>query len=160
MAALEFCQVRDEETAQTWHAVDAATRPPDLPADPVCEVLPKLRQPPESGERFELWLGVRGGAAVAAAELMLPTLDNLENATLDVRVLPPERRQGAGSALLAHLLDRVREGGRTRVFGEIEESLDGGAGDSGESGRSLARRFGARPVLTEIRRVLDVAGLD
>ena len=157
MRTVELKQVVDEESARLWHAVDDATRPDDHPADPIGEVLPRVHAPSATGECTELWVGTIGGAPVVNGDLTLPTLDNAANATIDVRVLDDMRRRGYGSAMLAHLVSRAREQSRRRIFGEIEEPID----DSGEApGVAFARKLGARPVLTDIRRALDLTQVD
>src|SRR4051794_29292950 len=121
--------------------------------------MPKVNKTVESGEQSELWLGLVDGVPVAAAELALPTRDNVTSAQADVRVVPEQRRQGHGTALLTHLLDRARTHGRARVFGEINEPLDEISGEP-TPGQGFGRAIGARPVLSEIRRVLDVTAVD
>jgi GNAT superfamily N-acetyltransferase len=154
---LEIVAVRDDAAATLWHAVDDATRSGDVPADPLSEVLPRVLQPKETGERTELWLGMVDDEPVAIGELVLPVLDNDANATGEVRVLEEHRRRGHGSAMLAQLRERACAEGRRRLFGEITEPL---AADEVPAGVMFAKAHGARPVLFEIRRVLDVRTLD
>jgi len=68
VSQLEIVAVHDEATANAWHVVDDATRTGDVPADPLSEVLPRVTQPKETGERTELWLQA-AGAGVALAVL-------------------------------------------------------------------------------------------
>jgi GNAT superfamily N-acetyltransferase len=157
VSQLEIAAVHDAATAKAWHAVDDATRSGDVPADPLSEVLPRVLQPRETGERTELWLGTVGGEPVAIGELVLPLLDNEANATGEVRVLDSYRRRGYGSQLLAHLVSRARAEGRRRLFGEVVEPLEG---DEVPAGVAFAKAHGARPVLFEIRRVLRLRTLD
>ena len=157
MSSLDIVAVHDDATAKAWHVVDDATRPPDVPADPLSEVLPRLRAGVETGERNELWLGTVNDEPVACGEIVFPTLDNAENASMGVRVLEEHRRRGYGSQLLQHIVDRARADGRQRLYGEVVEPLDG---DGPPPGVGFARRHGARPVLFEIRRVLDLRRLD
>jgi len=157
VSTAQLRQVVDEESARLWHLVDEATRAHDHPADPLGEVLPRVMAAAATGDRTELWVGVDGGEPVVSGELVFPVLDNDANASIEVRVLDDHRRMGHGSAMLRHLIDRARAGSRRRLFGEIEEPLDD---PDGSPGVAFARAVGARPVLTEIRRVLDVAQLD
>jgi GNAT superfamily N-acetyltransferase len=154
---LEIVAVRDDVTAKAWHLVDDTTRSGDVPADPLSEVLPRVLQPPETGERAELWLGTVDGEPVAHGELILPLLDNDANASGEVRVLEEHRRRGYGSQMLAHLVERARAEGRRRIFGEVTEPLEG---DEVPAGVAFAQAHGARPVLFEIRRVLDLRAVD
>jgi len=158
VSSLDIVAVHDDATAKAWHVVDDGTRSGDVPADPLSEVLPRVHQKPESGEQTELWVGTVGGEPVACGELMLPMLDNEANATLEVRVLAEHRRRGYGTALLNHLLERARADGRHRIYGEISEPIDEAAEPT--PGVAFARAKGARPVLFEIRRVLDLRTLD
>ncbi len=157
VSSLDIVAVHDDATAKAWHVVDDATRPADVPADPLSEVLPRVQARPESGERTELWYGAVDGEPVACGELVLPVLDNADNASIDVRVLEERRRRGYGSQLLAHLAARARDEGRKRLYAEVVEPLEG---DAVPAGVMFARAHGARPVLFEIRRMLDLRSLD
>jgi GNAT superfamily N-acetyltransferase len=156
VSQLEIVRVHDDATAKAWHSVDDATRSCDVPADPLSEVLPRTQDRPASGERTELWFGTIDDAPVACGELEFPLLDNEANAHVDVRVLAEQRRNGYGSALLAHLTERARLDGRRLLHGEIPEPLEGDP----SAGAEFARSRGARPVLFEVRRVLDLRALD
>ena len=157
VSALDLQPVVDDESARWWHRVDEATRPADHPADPIGEVLPRVHAPSATGEKTELWVGMLEGQPVVAGDLTLPVLDNEANATIDVRVIEDQRRQGHGSTMLGHLVDRARDASRHRLFGEVEEPLDGSAEPAGVS---FVRSLGARPVLTDIRRLLDLSQVD
>lgn len=159
MVELAIERVADEDGVRAWHAVDVASHAADhvgLPADPVEEVLPLLAGDP-AGWRVELWLGLAGGVPVAAADLRLPLHDNPDAAMVDVRVTPDHRRRGHGRAMFAHVLDRVRAAGRYRVFGQVAEPLAGAGADA--PGPAFARAAGARPVLAEVRRLLELDDL-
>jgi GNAT superfamily N-acetyltransferase len=148
--------VVDEVSARGWHHVDDATRDEDHPADPIGEVLPRALAPSETGEQTELWVGTINGEPVVSGDLMLPLHDNDANATIDVRTVGEHRRRGHGTAMLSHLCARARGASRVRIFGQIEEPLDGA---EGVAGVAFARALGARPVLTEIRRLLDLTSI-
>ena len=120
-------------------------------------MLPRVHAPAATGERTELWVGTIEGAPVVAGDLTLPVLDNEANATIEVRVLEDHRRRGLGRTMLSHLVGRARDASRRRVFGEIVEPADGPAEPAGVA---FARALGARPVLTDIRRVLHLAEVD
>lgn len=162
MSMLVIDSVSDEGGARLWHAVEAATRAADhvgLPADPLEELLPLLAGACE-GECVELWLGLVDGFPVAAADIRMPLHDNLSAATIDVRVHPGHRRRGHGRRLFTHALDRVRAQGRHRIFGEVAEPLIDNPAGSASAGRAFASAAGGRPVLTEIRRMLDLSAVD
>ena len=156
MSQLEIVAVTDVTTAKAWHSVDDATRPADVPADPLSEVLPRLQDRVATGHRNELWLGTVDGSPVASGELEFPTLDNETKAHVDVRVLAEHRRNGFDSTMLAHLVERARSNGRSLLHAEIPEPVDG---DS-PAGPHFARAHGARQVLFEVRRKLDLSTLD
>ena len=156
MRQLEIVAVHDEVTAKEWHSVDDATRPADVPADPLSEVLPRLQDRSAIGHRNELWLGTVAGSPVVCGELEFPTLDNETKAHVEVRVAAEHRRNGYGSVMLAHLIERARDNGRSLLHGEIVEPIDGDPAP----GPPWARGHGARQVLFEVRRKLDVHTLD
>jgi GNAT superfamily N-acetyltransferase len=94
--------------------------------------------------------------AVACGELTCPTLDNETKARTDVRVLCEHRRNGYGRAMLAHLIERARDNKRSLLHTEIPEPIDGDP----PPGLHFARAHGARQVLFEVRRKLDLRALD
>jgi GNAT superfamily N-acetyltransferase len=157
---MEICPVLAEHAALLWHQVDEATRDAEVPADPLSELLPRLDERPEGGERSELWLGVVDGVAVATGDIRLPLHDNTSSAEIDVRVLADHRRRGHGREMAGHLFRRVSGEGRTRIFGATDEPLADAPSDPEHAGRAFARTVGARPVLSEIRRSLDLTTLE
>lgn len=162
MTVLAIEQVKEPAEAIRWHGVAEAARAADhvaLPQDPVEELLPSLRGDID-GERIELWLGLAGGVPVAVAEIELPLLDNTGTALVELMVHPEHRRRGYGRKLIDHVLSRVRATGRTLVITDIAAPLQSAPGDPPVAGEVLARSAGARPVLSEVRRLLDVASVD
>ncbi|MBK5307889.1 MAG: GNAT family N-acetyltransferase [Frankiaceae bacterium] len=149
-------QVEDPVALKDWQAVAALCWDHDhvaLPADTLEERLPSLDPAlPDGGERTEFFLGVVDRRAVGVAEVNFPTVDNLKAASSRVQVLPDERRQGFGAALLAAVLDRVEAAGRSRVFFEVPSAYPAGV----PAAAPLLRSVGARPVLKEVRRLLDL----
>ncbi len=142
-----------------WHDVFAACHEHDnvaLPADPLEDRLPVLDPAtPEAGEQSLFRLGLLDGRAVGAIELTVPTLDNLTAVTVDVQVLPELRRQGLGRLLLEDALAATAAMGRPRVFFEVPSPYPAGTGPA----EPLLRAVGARPVLKEVRRLLDLTAL-
>ena len=97
-------------SADRWHELQSACRAVDLiemPAEPVQEVYARIERL-RNDERTELWLGSADGQVVAIGSLALPMLDNLDNASVDVRVHPAARRRGYGRAMLDHLVEAAR----------------------------------------------------
>jgi GNAT superfamily N-acetyltransferase len=160
MSDLELVQVTDSAELQRWWQVDDVTMSADhmgLPADPMVELVPALSGP-VAGYGIELWLGMSGGKDIGCVKLTMPLHDNLGNADVDLAILPEHRGQGLGRRLAEAMLARVRALGRTTVTAEVSSPLGLDIGRS--PGAGLAARFGAKPALTEIRRVLDLTEID
>ena len=149
-------QVRDEATLKDWHGVSSVCWDHDhvaLPADPVEERLPALDpDAPHAGERHEFLIGLVDGCLVAIAEINLPTLDNLQSASIGVQVLPERRQQGHGAAMLDAALSHAEGAGRSRFFFEVPSAYPSGDPAAGP----LLTAVGARPVLKEVRRLADL----
>jgi GNAT superfamily N-acetyltransferase len=148
--------VEDAAVLALWHAVEAASLDADhlaLPADPIEDRLPLLDPSvPQAGEKTLLRLGCDDGVPIGAIELNLPLLDNLSAATINVHVHPDLRRRGHGRALLAAAMDEAAGLGRSRLFFEVPSPYPTGIGPA----EPMLREVGARPVLKEVRRLLDL----
>jgi GNAT superfamily N-acetyltransferase len=148
--------VRDVAALADWHAIEVATRDADhvaLPAEPFEERKAVLEgTAPDAGEQRLLRLGRVDGLPVAAIELVLPTMDNVTACTLDLRVHPDFRRRGHAREALSALLDELVSVGRTRTFFEVPSPYPAGEAPAAR----LLRAVGARPVLRELRRLLDL----
>lgn len=148
--------VEDLDALSRFHDVEAAVMDADhlfLPADPVEELVPLLAREPLAGELVLLWLGtLDDGTPVSTLTMRLPQLDNLGSANVDGNVHPDHRGAGLGRQLRAFALEEVRQQGRSRVFVEAAELRDGTEGAAGR----LLREVGARPVLQDHRRTLDL----
>lgn len=152
---VNICEVTDLDLLKAFHEVEAAAMDHDyvaLPADPIEELVPLVEGHQPAGEHVTMWVGCDGDVPVASLSLAVFTLDNLTSANIDGAVHPDHRRRGHARELLAFALDRVREAGRTRVFiGSAwrPDETDGMSFD-------LLRSVGARPVLDDVRRLLDL----
>jgi GNAT superfamily N-acetyltransferase len=136
------------------HAADV----PDFP--PLCRQRFKASVRHPMPGNASLWALARlDGVPVGYLGLDLPHLDNADNATADLMVHPAYRRRGVGRALHEHCLRLLREQGRKRVVGMAVSALPGGPARP-EVGAAFAAAMGARPVLAEVRRRLDVTRLD
>lgn len=147
--------VTDLNDLTTYWQVESAVQEHDfvaLPADPLEDMVSLLDDRPQAGERVLLHLAVDQGRPVAVMRLELPVLDNLVLANVELLVHPDHRRRGLGRQLLTASLGLVREHGRSRVLLEAPAPLSGGEGAAGP----LLRSVGARPVLDEARRLLDL----
>jgi GNAT superfamily N-acetyltransferase/RimJ/RimL family protein N-acetyltransferase len=99
----------------------------------------------------EVWLATDdGGEPVGCYLLELPELDNTKAGFLLPLVAVSRRRQGIGRALLRHAAGRAGRTGRTLLWGETGAE---------SPGAPFARACGARPGLTDVRRVLDVVAM-
>jgi GNAT superfamily N-acetyltransferase len=149
-------QVHDPATLKEWHAVSAICWAHDhvaMPADPIEERLPALDpDAPHAGEKDEFLIGLADDRPVAIAEVNLPTLDNLQSASIRVQVLPDERRRGHGAAMLDAALTHAAAAGRSRFFLEVPSAYP--TGDAAAA--PLLSAVGARPVLKEVRRLADL----
>jgi GNAT superfamily N-acetyltransferase len=148
--------VLDESALLAWHRIEVATRELDhtaLPAEPLEERRVTVADSaPDAGEQRLLRLARVDGQPVGAVEMSLPTRDNLTAATVDLRIHPEHRRRGHGGALLAAVLAELAALQRTRVFFEVPSPFPNGEPPAG----SILTAAGARPVLREVRRLLDL----
>ncbi len=144
-----------------WHEVHhavAAADAPDLPPTSRQELGISLRHP-WPGEEHELWVAREGDRIVGTLRLAMPYLDNTDNVSLDLEVHPQFRRRGAGRALFDHAVVRTRMAGRRRLMAEAVETYPGGPARNG-AGSAFAAAMGAKRVLDEVRRKLDLSTLD
>jgi GNAT superfamily N-acetyltransferase len=149
-------QVTDLDALRTFRAVQAAAHDHDylaLPADSVEEFAPLLDGTGSTGEVVDLHLGMDGGVPVGTLTLTFPTLDNLSTASLGLTVHPDHRRRGHARALLDFGITQVQARGRNRIFFEVPSA----GGGSQAQARPLMEEVGAKPVLEDVRRLLDLA---
>jgi len=147
--------VEDLDALQRYHAVESAAQDHDfvaLPADPLEELIPHLDGVPKAGELTQLYVATRDDVPVGTLAVHLPLLDNVNSAQADICVHPDQRRGGVGRALLDFALQEVRRRERNRVFFQTPWAADGSEGPA----FPLLRSAGARPVLDNYRRILDL----
>lgn len=125
-----------------------------LPADTVEELAVDLAGV-HADERIVMWVGEDAGRPVAAGRLSLPVKDNTSTAMLEVHVHPDNRRAGHGLAMALHGLELAATERRHTVLSEVCSPLAAAEG----APSAFARRLGLRPVLEEVRRVLDLTVL-
>lgn len=156
MTARLVQHVTTRPALERWHEVSHAAFAHDfteLPADPIEERVPDMDgSAPDVGTHTELWLASVQDTGVAAATLQVTTLDNTGTGSIDLRVHPDHRRQGHGRALLTELVDELGRRGRTRVLFEVPSPYPTGPVPL----EPLLTGLGARPVLHEVRRTVDV----
>ncbi|MEV0393154.1 GNAT family N-acetyltransferase [Polymorphospora rubra] len=114
---------------------------------------------PRTGYDFERCLAYVDGDPVGYLEMTMPQLDNTDNVTVELQVLPDHRRRGVGRALYARAVERARALGRKRLMGMAVAALPDGAPRNG-AGNGFAAAMGAESVLAEVRRRLDVTSVD
>ncbi len=165
-------QVTSREAADRWHEIAQEHFEADyyeMPADPVQEIYERVESA-RSDDRYELWLGFlvteprSTSTPVVLGEMRLPLLDNTDNAVVHVATRPTYRRQGFGTAMLEHLTARARAHARTRLIGEVCEPMrsneSGDAHPAPPPGVLFATQVGARPVTSEVRRLLRISDID
>ncbi|MEV0728806.1 GNAT family N-acetyltransferase [Polymorphospora sp. NPDC050346] len=114
---------------------------------------------PRTGYTFERYLAHVDGNPVGYLEMTMPQLDNTDNVTVELQVLPDYRRRGVGRALHARAVERARALGRKRLMTMAVATLPGGPVRD-EAGNRFAAAMGAESVLVEVRRRLDVTSVD
>jgi GNAT superfamily N-acetyltransferase len=154
-------RVSTRNAANRWQQLSQICADADyyeLPADPLQAVYEHIESG-RSDERYELWLGYVAGEPVVLGEIKLPLLDNVSNAVVDIATHPACRRRGYATAMLEHITERARANDRSRLIGEICEPV---ARDLEVTvpGVAFATVAGAKPVTSEVRRVLRIAELD
>jgi GNAT superfamily N-acetyltransferase len=164
-------RVTSREAADRWHQIAQEQFEADyyeMPADPVQEIYERVEST-RSDDRYELWLGYlrtdTGGAGtpVVLGEIRLPLLDNVDNAVVNVATRPAYRRRGYGTAMLEYVITRARANDRTRLIGDVCEPMPISEPDESPTtppGVLFATRAGARPVTSEVRRLLRVSDID
>jgi GNAT superfamily N-acetyltransferase len=101
---------------------------------------------------FGAWTAHRAGELVAVGFVETPLADNLHLASVEVQVLPEFRRQGIGSALLAHLEEEARARGRDTALAEVCYPLEAPEDGAGSVAGSFAAARGFDFALGDIQR--------
>jgi GNAT superfamily N-acetyltransferase len=145
-------QTDDEAALRASYDLRRLVEEHDLPGDP--EVgwsrhVGQLRHP-WPGTEIQAFLARQDGELVGWFALTLPLTENRDAAYLELQVHPAHRRRGVGRALLAEARVRVLELGRSRVI----------AGATGPGAEAFAAGRGARVVLADTQRRLDLTTLD
>ncbi len=145
----------DRALAATIEIMDAARRvdDPGAPA-PVLELQRRwLRYGWDlRPDEWYLYAPAPGATPVGVLSIDLPTRDNLHLVWSEITVHPDHRRQGHGSAILAEVLRRTREAGRTTVW------LGGPEDDPGVG--AFTSRHGFRYASHDARRKQHLADVD
>jgi GNAT superfamily N-acetyltransferase len=148
----------DEDAIDASYRIQAAARAADVPdMPPPCRFQHAAahRHPMPGGDVMR-YLARLDGEPVGVVVLQFPTLDNLENAWVELVVHPRYRRRGIGRALYARTVDLVRAAGRKRLMGNTIEQLPDGPERDG-AGSKFAEMLGMQRANVEVRRKLDVS---
>ena len=147
--------ISDDAALGRWHAVSHAglmAGLQDPPAWTFPEVLATYRTP-DSSMRREAFVAVDGGGeVVGAGELMFPLRENPRLAICEIGVPPEHRRQGVGTALYAHVVERARAEGRTSLMTQV--NVADGTPQEEWPGVAFAQKVGFSLRNTELRRQL------
>jgi GNAT superfamily N-acetyltransferase len=101
-----------------------------------------------AGSPQQIWLAAAAsGTLLGGYLLQLPERENRANGFLSPFVAASCRRQGIGSALVAHAAEQASLAGRTLLMSDARV---------GAPGHAFAESVGSRPGLLEVRRLLDV----
>jgi GNAT superfamily N-acetyltransferase len=152
----------DRAAVDGAYQVQVATTANDIPdfAPPSRQRFEASLRVPWPGQEAVHWIArTDSGEVLGHLVVELPTLDNLENASIGPSVLPSHRGRGIGRALYEHAVAFVRERGRRRVFAFTVTTLPGGQPrDPGPT--AFAEAVGMHSALQEVRRRLDVSTVD
>jgi GNAT superfamily N-acetyltransferase len=139
----------DEDRLRACHEIMVSAQPeddPNVPPFSLSMVRGWLVHDPD--EPRQCWLATaESGTPLGFYSLRLPTRENRSNGLLDLIVGAGSRRRGVGTALLAHAARQAEAAGRTLLMSEARE---------GAPGAAFAGAVGAKAVLQDARRILDV----
>lgn len=161
MSTLEITRIDPHDDAavdrwwETYAAAERADRGPETPVWTREECRSELQQDSEVTER-RAYLARQGEQIVGSASLALPLKDNTHIAHVAVSVAPPHRRRGTGTALLSHLEEEARAGGRTTVQALTSWPHRLGPDGTGAPGREFARRHGYALALGDLQSTLSL----
>ena len=153
-ATLTFDRVTadDEAALREWFDLRRAVEAVDLPGDPPIgwALLTGMLRHPWPGSENLTFLARRDGVLVGWLGISLPQSENVDTATVEVQVAPAYRRQGVGRALVTEARRRAAELGRNRLLTEL----------TGPAAEAFATEHGARRVLADTQRRLDLTTVD
>jgi GNAT superfamily N-acetyltransferase len=112
----------------------------------------ELRQQDPS-ERAEAWAAYDNGTLVGGLSLWFPLLDNLDKCWGSLGVDPDHRRRGIGTALVAQIVTRLEQEGRTTI---VIESAYPFERRHDHPHRRFAEANGFTVAIDEIRRILPL----
>ena len=119
----------------------------------------ELQQESATVER-RAYIALRDGEVVGSGSLAIFLKDNLHSAALGVTVPAAHRRQGVGTALLAHIEAEAQAAGRRTFRAETAWPASAPADGTGEPGREFARRHGYELALGDFQNRLELPVAD
>jgi GNAT superfamily N-acetyltransferase len=105
---------------------------------------------PNREVRLEMLQAIKGDTLVGVSLLEMPLLENRHLIELEIVVSPEHRRRGVGSQLLATVIEKAADQGRTSLLGEIHGPY---AADRQTAGAAFAERHGFTCKHTELHLV-------
>lgn len=164
-SALEIHRIDpfDAPAFDAWWDAYAAARRADMGEHALVwsreESRAELQHPSSTTER-RAYVATRDGAVVGSGSLALSRKDNLHSAALDVTVPAEHRRQGVGSALLAHVEAEAADASRRTFRAETAWPASAPADGDGQPGREFARRHGYQVALGDLQSRLTLPVTD
>lgn len=166
--------VHDDTVFAAWYAaykaaLDAAVGEEEAAVYELAELEAQWREPTSDQQQTGFAGYVTGGDGeagdelVAVGALVLPLLDNLDSAYVEVAVDPAHQGRGHGRAMLAHVEAAAAAAGRTRLTGELRFrhehgtlGHDGGPDGTGSRDVRFAEAAGYALALSDVQRWLDL----
>lgn len=148
----------DDAALEAWHAAYFAADSHERPfhaAYRLEEVRARLRTG-EPGWSVTSVSALDTDEVVGTGQLMVPTLDNLTTAYVEVGVRPDRRREGIGSLLLDRLEQLARAEGRSRLLVEVSTPYELGAEGGDHPNAAFVRARGFTLGIGDVQRVLDL----
>jgi len=116
---------------------------------------------PWPGRKSEHYLSYEDGEPTGRLEVGFPTLDNLQNAFVNLEVHPAHRRKGIGADLFAFAVSRMKEEGRTTLLAESAWEMPGMPVHDGGAGPAFAQSMGLESAnLPAVVRRLELSTVD
>lgn len=126
---------------------------PDLPPQPLEQVLAFARNLPEGHDGATIAARDEAGQIIGSADVTVQDIDGYRHvAWVSVGVLPNHRRAGVGRALLGSALEVVERFGRSLLMGGTRETVP--------AGEAFVQRIGAELGQVMIENRLDLRAVD
>lgn len=146
--------VHDEALSRSAYEAMMASRTADRPwyEPPSYDEIAVDWRHHDKAEPKVMWVAEEHGEVAGIGTLWLPMEDNTSLAWFDLHVRPESRRRGHGSALMAQIVDRSKESGRSQILTEFHVPDE----DARHPYRLFMERHGFSLSNTEVIRHLDL----